>query len=229
MSAHRVKLPVQAETYQSLLQITQALNAGEKNSLSKSLGEVLTKLTCEILDQVFADLIRAQAQLASSKSTGESQQVLDQISQQLQKYMPMSIGIFANERLKPVANYLLAQFDTENSEQAYLCYEVSDALVEQSKTHYQQLMQGDQHVIDGVFTDLVQIIDQGVSALIRAPKAMLKFNLVLDKTLNSVINVTTNIGYKRIGKIGKSLQLTQAQDYAKHFNHFLRIEESSSS
>jgi hypothetical protein len=62
----------------------------------------------------------------------------------------------------------------------------------------------------------------GVTALIREPKKMLKFNLVVDKTLNGVINMTTHMGYKRLEKLGGQLNQATANDYIEHFMTFLR-------
>ncbi len=65
-----------------------------------------------------------------------------------------------------------------------------------------------------VFT---QIVDQGVTSLVREPKKMLKFNLVVDKTLNGVINLTTQLGYKRFDKLGR---IYDAQMYESIFRSF---------
>jgi hypothetical protein len=226
MSIHRVKIPVQTKTYQDLVRVSQQLAAGTEQNLSKVLGEVLSQLSCEVLDQVFAALIRTQADKGlHTQSSGESQQVLTQIIQQLQKYMPKSLGMLNNQRVQPVAQYILAQFDVSGAQQICLCYEVTDDSIQQAKIRYQRLMHGDEQAIAEVFADVVQIIDQGVTALIREPKAMLKFNALMDKTLNGLILLMTNLGYKRIEKIGTSVELSQAQDYAKHFNLFMGIEE----
>jgi hypothetical protein len=226
MSIHRVKIPVQTKTYQDLVRVSQQLAAGTEQNLSKVLGEVLSQLSCEVLDQVFAALIRSQADKGlSTQSSGESQQVLTQIIQQLQKYMPKSLGMLNNQRVQPVAQYILAQFDVSCAQQICLCYEVTDDSIQQAKIRYQRLMHGDEQAIAAVFADVVQIIDQGVTALIREPKAMLKFNALMDKTLNGLILLMTNLGYKRIEKIATSVELGQAQDYAKHFNLFMGIEE----
>ena len=66
-----------------------------------------------------------------------------------------------------------------------------------------------------VFT---QIVDQGVTSLVREPKKMLKFNLVVDKTLNGVINLTTQLGYKRFDKL---MRIYDAQMMSQYFDHFL--------
>ena len=41
--------------------------------------------------------------------------------------------------------------------------------------------------VEEAFQTLIQIVDLGVTSLVREPKKRLKFNLVVDKTLNGVI------------------------------------------
>lgn len=63
-----------------------------------------------------------------------------------------------------------------------------------------------------------------MTCLIREPKHLLKFNLVVDKTLNGVIHMTTHLGYKRLEKLGTQIDLDMANDYIEHFLAFLRKE-----
>ncbi len=59
-----------------------------------------------------------------------------------------------------------------------------------------------------------QVVDAGVTHLVREPKKMLKFNMVVDKTLTGVINLTTQLGYKRFDKLGK---IYDAQSISQYF------------
>lgn len=219
---HYVKIPLKYDTYHKLAYITKQLNDSVKEPLSSALGDIFTQMTCEVLEQVFVELIRTQA-LRSTTGSGESQKILTQISEQLQKYLPMAIKLFGNDRLKPVANYILSKVIAEN-EQAFLCYEVPLSLITSTKKDYILLQQGQESKIVPVFEHLIKIIDVGVTELIREPKNMLNFNFVMDKTLNGVVLLATSLGYKRIEKIGASLDLKEAQNITRHFNQFVHTE-----
>ena len=69
---------------------------------------------------------------------------------------------------------------------------------------------------------LTDVIDVGVTHLIREPKKCLKFNFVVDKTLNGVINMTTHLGYKRLEKLGTQLDQDVASKYVDYFLNFMR-------
>ena len=54
-------------------------------------------------------------------------------------------------------------------------------------------------------------------------KCLKKFNFVVDKTLNGVINMTTHLGYKRLEKLGYSTGSNKfAVVYVDYFLKFMR-------
>ncbi len=64
-------------------------------------GRVLNDISCEIIEQLFGELSRSSHSL-----DGESEKIIQQVIQTMQKYMPWSVSFFGNQRLKPMVNYL---------------------------------------------------------------------------------------------------------------------------
>lgn len=226
--SYAVYLKVTDQTHQRFLQIHQRLNAGEKDSQSKALGNVLADVAYEVIDQVFAELLRKQKVQASTeqakKMVAESEKVIQQVLDTLKKYMPYSISMFGNDRLLALVNYLKST-TVEKDGQAYIHYAVDNIVVKETFGCIDQVKAGHNHYIAPAFKALTQIVDQGVTALIREPKKLLKFNLVVDKTLNGVISMTTHLGYKRLEKLGTQIDPTTADQYIDHFLAFL-VEEN---
>ena len=88
------------------------------------------------------------------------------------------------------------------------------------------LQQGDVQNLRGTLKNLIQVIDLGVSEFIRDPKTLLKFNFVVDKTLNGVINMVTSTGYKRLEKVADDYEKSPSNDeklkrYGDHFTKFV--------
>lgn len=225
---YKINLAINTSTYQSLKNVTERLNQGDKENLSKQLGVIFTDMSCQVLDQVFGRLIEEKRgkslDAKGQKSLKEAEQIFEQIESALRKYMPWSISFFGNDRLTPVANHILQKFDPSNPEQVYMYYILERNLGEEASKNIQQVLEGNIQVLPATLKNLVKIIDLGISEFIRDPKTLLKFNFVVDKTLNGVINMITNTGYKRIEKVGDEYQsgdAEKAQYYAKHFNHFL--------
>ena len=93
---------------------------------------------------------------------------------------------------------------------------------QQVKSSSQKLAGGDRHETVNALKLLTDVIDVGVTHLIREPKKCLKFNFVVDKTLNGVINMTTHLGYKRLEKLGTQLDQQVAVIYVDYFLKFMR-------
>ncbi|OTG68422.1 hypothetical protein B9T25_06755 [Acinetobacter sp. ANC 4470] len=216
-----ISLKLTPKTHQRFQQIHQQLNDGETESLAKPLGEVLADISCEVIDQVFGEVARL-----SQSGDHESEKVIQQILEMVRKYMPWSVSFFGNERLMPMVNYL-ENMTHEKEGQHYLSYPVDHLLVVELLECIEQMKQGNIHYVSPALKAFIQMVDQGVTSLVREPKKMLKFNLVVDKTLNGVIGLTTQMGYKRLEKLGTQYDAQITPRYFDHFLMFLNHEPKS--
>lgn len=223
--SYQIQLKIKDQTYNELAEITQKLNSGERKDLAKDLGRVFTQMSCEVLDQVYGTLLKAnQSSQGATKKQKEAQQIFDQIEGALTKYMPWSISFFGNDRLKPVANHILNKFHVTDAGGIKMYYTLDLKLGEDAQASLNAFREGDFTVLPKLLRDLVKIIDLGVSEFIRDPKTLLKFNFVVDKTLNGVINMVTSTGYKRIEKVADEYDTSDSVSttyYAEHFGKFL--------
>ena len=215
-----ISLKLTAISYQRFEQLHQQFNAGTSSSLAQPLGEVLAEISVEIIEQVFGEIMRSE-----NAQDQESEKVLQQVLATLGKYIPWSVSLLGNERLTPMVNYLKNMMHEEN-EQYYLSYPVDHLLVLEFLECIQQMQQGNTHYLLPALKAFIQIVDQGVSCLIREPKKILKFNLVVDKTLSGVIHLTTQVGYKRLEKLAMQENPQTTQHYFQHFLLFLQRKPS---
>ncbi|MFI7916736.1 hypothetical protein ACFMJ1_11185 [Acinetobacter baumannii] len=200
----------------------EKLHAGVRESQSKVLGDVLSDLSCEIIEQVFSVLLKDEQDNSTmtEKQRYESEKVLQQILDTFRKYMPWSVSFFGNERLLPLVDYMTSLMK-EREQEVYITYPITPQLVQQAQTLTEQIREGNMQSVEKAFQTLIQIVDLGVTSLVREPKKRLKFNLVVDKTLNGVINMTTHLGYKRLEKLGMQVDQTTATHYINHFLAFM--------
>ena len=213
-----VFLKIQTETYAKFAHIHTQLLQGSKVSQADALGKVLSEMSCEVIDQVFMVLLQENQQYSQ---TGESEKVIQQILEAIRKYMPWSISFFGNDRLIPLVEYLSKTFQMEEGN-IYMTYPVEDELVQQVKVSSQKLAEGNINEIPKALKQLTEVIDLGVTHLLREPKKCLKFNFVVDKTLNGVIHMTTHLGYKRLEKLGTQIDSKSAMTYVDYFLQFMR-------
>lgn len=220
--SYKVFLKISDSTYTQFASIREKLHAGVRESQSKVLGDVLSDLSCEIIEQVFSVLLKDEQDNSTmtQKQRYESEKVLQQILDTFRKYMPWSVSFFGNERLLPLVDYMTSLMK-EREQDVYITYPITPQLVQQAQTLTEQIREGNMQSVEKAFQTLIQIVDLGVTSLVREPKKRLKFNLVVDKTLNGVINMTTHLGYKRLEKLGTQVDQTIATHYINHFLAFM--------
>ncbi len=220
--SYKVFLKISDSTYTQFASIREKLHAGVRESQSKVLGDVLSDLSCEIIEQVFSVLLKDEQDNSTmtQKQRYESEKVLQQILDTFRKYMPWSVSFFGNERLLPLVDYMTSLMK-EREQEVYITYPITPQLVQQAQTLTEQIREGNMQSVEKAFQILIQIVDLGVTSLVREPKKRLKFNLVVDKTLNGVINMTTHLGYKRLEKLGMQVDQTTATHYINHFLAFM--------
>ncbi|MBE9400050.1 MAG: hypothetical protein VB979_05175 [Acinetobacter sp.] len=212
-----ISLKLKPETHQRFQDIHRKLNAGERTDQAKPLGENLADITCEIIDQVFGTISKI-----STSQDQESDKVIQQILDTTRKYMPWSVSFFGNERLTPMVNYL-QNMTYEKDGHYFIAYSVDKNLISELMGNVDQIKAGNGQYVSPALKIFTQVVDQGVTSLIREPKKMLKFNMVVDKTLNGVISLTTQLGYKRFDKLGS---MYDAQTISQFFDHFLVFLEN---
>ncbi|MBP4182377.1 hypothetical protein ITE88_13340 [Acinetobacter baumannii] len=220
--SYKVFLKISDSNYTQFASIREKLHAGVRESQSKVLGDVLSDLSCEIIEQVFSVLLKDEQDNSTmtEKQRYESEKVLQQILDTFRKYMPWSVSFFGNERLLPLVDYMTSLMK-EREQEVYITYPITPQLVQQAQTLTEQIREGNMQSVEKAFQTLIQIVDLGVTSLVREPKKRLKFNLVVDKTLNGVINMTTHLGYKRLEKLGMQVDQTTATHYINHFLAFM--------
>ena len=210
--SYTVELKLKPETYQQFQNIHTKLNNNDREPQSKPLGDNISNIACELIDQAFGSLVNQ-----SSSKDGDSEKVLKQVKDAITKYMPWSVSFFGNDRLLPMVNHVNGLMKRRN-DQGYITYPVDKVVVEELLGCAEQLKQGNTAYVKLGLKAFTQVVDQGVTSLIREPKKLLKFNMVVNKTLDGVISLTTGIGYKRFDKLSS---IYDAQTIGKYFDHFV--------
>ena len=115
-----VFLNIHADTYARFAHIRAQLLQGSKESQANALGNVLSEIACEVIEQVFMVLLQENQH---HSQTGESEKVIQQILEAIRKYMPWSVSFFGNDRLVPVVEYLSKTIQLED-EKVYMTYPI---------------------------------------------------------------------------------------------------------
>ena len=76
---------------------------------------------------------------------------------------------FGNERLLPLVDYMTSLMK-EREQNVYITYPITPQLVQQAQTLTEQIREGNMQSVEKAFQTLIQIVDLGVTSLVREPK-----------------------------------------------------------
>lgn len=230
MRQYRVVLPLTAQSQQHIAALNQQFMTEGTASLSKEAGQLMSDVACQIIDEVFGSMVVQfvnAPDLSDQKKDmfRESLQHIEEIKGVMRKYMTWAISLFGNERLKPAVAYFNSMIEcvsVDGTSHYSLVFPLSEAVAQRSLLALTSLQQGQVDTAEGAFESLVEVTDVGVDTLIKQPKDLLKFNFVVNKTLNGVIGVTTTMAYKSLRRFGKNLDPVLFHATATHFQRFLK-------
>ncbi len=229
MIQHYVALPLHEDFRQQIVALNQKFMAGSRQSLSREAGQLMSEVSCQIIDRVFKQMIEQFLQvegLSEQKRAhlNTSLKHIDDIKAIMRKYMGWAVSWFGNERLTPVVNLFTQMIQQEkwhDQQQAYLVFNLPQTTAERALLALCSLEHGKVNNAEGAVESLIEVTDIGMDALIRQPKALLKFNMVADKTLNGVISITTTRAYGNLRQLGQQLDPLLFKTVAKHLQQFI--------
>lgn len=231
MKSYYVALPLTAGMNQKINELNRRLEQGDKTRLADEAGRLMSEVSCYVIDQVFGGMIN---QFASQSDIPEKMRAnltesighIDDVKAVLKKYMPWAIGRFSNDRLAPVMAYFMHQMQVQKDGEPALVFDLPQCAAQRALLALCSLEKGNLTDAEGAVESLVEVNELGVNALIKHPKDLLKFNVVIDKTLNGVIHMTLSIANKRLRHFGKQLKPVFFKPMSGHLQQFLheRVE-----
>lgn len=228
---YRIILPLRAETALRISRLTEQLQSSQRESLSTEAGQVMSEVGCQLIDVVFAELVQQFLHVSALPAFRESLTTIEEVKAVLRKYLPWAISFFGNERLTPVAQHyadLIYSHQVDGLALPFLRFDLPEPV---AKLAIQSLEDLEQHRVKTAapaVDALIQVIEVSLDVLLKQPKTLLKFNFVVDKTLNGVINMTTAMSYKNLRKLGQQLDPSLFDALTNHLRQFLITPDASS-
>lgn len=228
MQRHVVVLPLSDGFKQEIEQLLAALKAGSQQSLSAKAGELLTDITCQSIDGVFKAMMERFLKVEGlpeekQAKIKESLAHIEEVKGIIHKYMGWAISKFSNERLLPVINYFYQAIDSTDGHSS-LVVSLSETVAQRATHSLQDLRQKRVKDMTPAIECLIEVTDIVIDKMIRHPMHLLKFNIVVEKTLNGVIKMTTSMAYKNLLKLGRSLDPLLYDTAADHLQQFLQVK-----
>jgi len=212
------------ELQTQVFQLHQALQAGIRDDQSKLATRLIQDAAHELITTFFSTLIANLQQSGDVAAYRDGASMVNEIADKLTHYLGWASAFFSNERIKPAVSHyhaMMLQRPQQGSMQPVIAFAMPDALAHRLEQLLVPLSQGQAANAQEGIEALIEIIDLALYALLIKPKQLMKFNFVVDKTLNGVISLTQSLSFRTLRKIGEQLPPAHQPVLASHLQQFL--------
>jgi hypothetical protein len=193
----------------------------------KLLGvELLTEAYCDLIDATFTRLLHDINSGHDSKVLREAHAVAEDIKAKARHYLRWVVSFLANDRLAPVIahfNSLVRELDLGHGPRHYMVLDISATLASDGKRVLASLHSGSAANIDEGIELLIQAVEEAIIPLVVTPKDLMKFNFIVNKTLDGVIALVRGLFKRMLRKLAPHLPNALYPQVAAHLETFLIV------
>ncbi|MEK6788393.1 MAG: hypothetical protein AABY68_05535 [Pseudomonadota bacterium] len=212
------------ELQTQVFQLHQALQAGIRDDQSKLATRLIQDAAHELITIFFSELIVSLQSAGDLPAYRDGASMVSEIADKLTHYLGWASAFFSNERIKPAVSHyhaMMLQRPLDGSMQPVIAFAIPDALAQRLEKVLVPLSQGQAASAHEGIEALIEVIDLALHALLIKPKQLMKFNFVVDKTLNGVISLTQSLSFRSLRKIGEQMPAAHQPILAQHLQQFL--------
>ena len=218
--------PLQAHVPEALEGLYQRSRA-QLSDADKKMGiTLLTEVYCDLIDACFTHLLDDINRTHASKVLIEAQAVAEDIKDKARHYLGWVAGFLANERLPPVIAHfhgMMHQLDLGDGMKPYMAFNLSARLAADAQRVLASLHDGSATSIDEGIELLIEAVEEAIVPLAIQPKDLMKFNFIVDKTLNGVIALVRTLFKRMLRKLAPHLPRELYSRVAAHLETFLIV------
>ncbi len=215
-------------TTQVLVENVSTLNSRLKQRTKEKQGPFATELmqqsAQDLLTVFFGDLFDALKEAEPRQSYREGSAVVRDIRDKLLHYLGWASPFFGNDRLPPAVEHYFALFRDLNIDGdliPHITIAISPELRARADALLPDLMAGQAKDMSACISVFNDIILEALDTLLVRPKDLMKFNFVVNKTLNGVISLMTTLTTRSLEKAGADMPPEHQPILARHIAKFL--------
>ena len=221
-----IACPLRPHIPVELAALTERTRTRLSDADKKAGTRLLADAYCDLLDHCLIDLLRTIHQTHPSHTMDEALRMTEEVKEKIHHYLGWVAGFLSNERLVPVIahfNGLVQEMELHGERQHFTVFAISPDLAANAMRVLATLHDGSARHIDEGMELLIQAIEEGLEPLVLRPKQLMKFNFVVDKTLNGVITLVISLFKRSLRKLGPHLPRDLYPQVALHLERFLVV------
>jgi len=186
--------------------------------------ELLIEANCDMIDTGFMALLDELTRTNPGLNLQDAQTTIEDVKAKARHYIRWVGGFIANDRLPPViAHYyeMMHHLDLGDGMKSYMAFNISKEFAADLDRVLQTLADGTTRDLDEMVNLLVRVFEETMQPLLIKPKDLMKFNFIVDKTINGVISVVTALYARMLRKTVPKLPRELYPQVAEHLGTFL--------
>ncbi len=189
--------------------------------------ELLAEAYCDLIDAGTGKLLDDLERTNTFKELQDAQKTLDDIKNKIRHYLAWVGGYISSDRLSPVIGHfhaMMYEMDIGAGTHSYIAFHIPAETVVNAKQQIAALTDGSAENLDDTIEMLIHVVEQAMIPLLIKPKELMKFNYVVDRTINGVLAISMGIYKRAIRKLAHKLPHELYPLLGAHLGTFLVVE-----
>lgn len=188
--------------------------------------ELLAEAYCDLIDTCFVRLLDDLTNTDSpSKELLDAHRTLEEIKEKTRHYVRWTAGFIANDRLPPVIAHFYAMTHKQGvgRDQPFMAFDLSPALAADIARVVPTLKDGSAKNFDEGIELIIRVIDESMIPMSIEPKNLMKFNFIVNKTLDGIIAVVNALFKRMLRKLAPKVPVELLPKVGTHLETFLIV------
>lgn len=222
-----IAVPLRPHIAEGLKTLTERAESGRLSEADKKIGaELLADAYADVLDHCFVELLHELNRVHPTPMLKEAFGVTEEIKEKIHHYLGWVVGFFSAERLTPVIahfNRITRELNLHGETGPHCVFAIDPQLAADSRTALATLRNGTATNLDEGVEHLLRVIEAALDTLVLEPKQLMKFNFVVNKTLDGVISLLQTLFKRMLRRLGVQVPRDMYPKVSAHLSRFLVV------
>jgi len=230
MSLPYVCIELDAQIPARTRDIHSKLQSGTRESQAKAAADTLGLAINVMVDRFLSQLLRDLGQAHPEYSLyPQALKVVDDIQGKVAHYLNWLTRFLSNSRMSVVTGHYLALMKPlvpDSPSREFLAVSLPPDMAIKARQTINALRDGSSKDVAVGIEVLVEIVDAVLVDFVYEPKRLMRFNAVVDKTLDGVIYMIKGLAFRQLRQLGQHLPIEHVPIFLDHLERFFRDQES---
>lgn len=222
--SHYIAYPTTPALQSDVSTLLDALNQRSKSSQADTATRLIQGAAHELVQTFFSSLLSDLRAAGSGNAHHQAEVMVREIDEKLTHYLGWASAFFGNDRIKPVVEHyhaMMIQLQVGGERVPHIAFPLDAGIVKRADAALGPLQAGQASSAHEGMEVMIQVIETALEALLITPKRLMKFNFVVDKTLNGVLSLTQTLAYRSLRKVAEQMTPAEQPVLAAHLSRLL--------